>query len=122
MAKFKISSNLLSDEGNLVINTNGIKNKNKIIYKENEISVTILIFDNKIEMKRVHPDYIIELNFDINKETYTNYQFIGGDKVFKLTTKTKKLIISDKKIEIEYVLEDNKFSYKLELEDLWKKY
>ena len=118
MAKFKISSNLLSDEGNLVINTNGIKNKNKIIYKENEISVTILIFDNKIEMKRVHPDYIIELNFDINKETYTNYQFIGGDKVFKLTTKTKKLIISDKKIEIEYVLEDNKFSYKLELEDL----
>ena len=118
MAKFKISSNLVSEDEVLNIETNGIKTDSKIVYKENEISVTILIFDNKIEMKRVHPDYIVELKFEKDKETLSSYKFVGGNKEFKLNTRTNKLIISDKKIEINYTLEDNNFDYKLELEEL----
>lgn len=118
MAKFKINSNLISVDDNLKIDTIGIKKDNKILYKENEISVTIIVLNNKIEVKRVHPDYVIELFFDKNEDTLSNYRFIGGNKNFKLHTKTKKLLISDKKIEIEYILEDNTFKYKLELEEL----
>lgn len=118
MAKFKISSNLISNDEILNINTTGIKLDNKIIYEENNISVNIKIFDNRIEIERIHPDYKIELFFDKNNETLSNYRFTGGNKDFKLKTKTKKLIITDKKIEVEYILEDNTFKYKLELEDL----
>ena len=118
MAKFKISSNLISNDDILDINTTGIKTDNKIIYKENGICVTINILDNKIVMRREHPDYIVELYFDKNKSTLSNYRFIGSNKDFKLNTITKKLIITDKRIEIEYILEDNSFKYKLELEDL----
>ena len=118
MAKFKISSNLISNEDNLNIETKGIKTDNKIIYKENEISVTIVVLNNRIEMKRVHPDYIVELVFEKDKETLSSYKFVGGNKEFKLKTTTNKLVASDKKIEIDYKLEDNNFKYKLELEDL----
>ena len=118
MSKIKISSNLISNDENLNIETNGIKRDNIIIYKEDQICVTISVFNNKIKMKRVHPDYIVELIFEKNKETLSNYWFVGGSKNFKLSTKTKKLIVTDKEIEIEYILEDNSFKYKLELEEL----
>ena len=118
MAKCKVNAKLISDEENLNVKTNGIKIGNKITYKENEISVTIVILNNKIEMKRVHKDYTVSLFFDKDKETISNYYFIGGNKVFELSTKTNKLIILDNKIEIDYTLEDNDFRYELELEDL----
>ena len=118
MGKINIKAHLVSDEENLIIETSGIKSKNKIIYKENDISVTILMFENKIEMERISKDYKINLIFDKNKKTVSTYQIFGGSKTFNLETKTKKLIINDKKIELNYELEGNKFKYTLEMEAL----
>ena len=118
MGKTKIRAKLISDDENLDINTTGIKTYNKIVYKENNVQVTLLIFDNKIEMKRETKEYIVELSFDKTKDTESIYMFIGGNKRFYLNTKTNKLIINKNKIEIDYELEDNKFSYVLEMEDL----
>ena len=52
MGKINLKAKLISDEENLEIETSGIKTSNKIVYKENNITVTILIYDNKIEMNR----------------------------------------------------------------------
>lgn len=118
MGKIYLKAKLISDEENLNIEVSGIKNNNKIIYKENDINVTILLFDNRIEMNRTCNDYKINLNFDKNKKTTSTYQVFGGSKTFDLETTTKKLNISDEKIELEYILEGNKFKYILEMEDL----
>lgn len=118
MGKINLKAHLISDEENLNIEVSGIRNKNKIIYKENNITVTILIMNNKIELNRVCNEYKIKLIFDKFKDTISTYSLFGALKIFELETVTKKLLISDKKIEIDYVLEGNNFSYKLEVEDL----
>ena len=119
MGKINLKAKLISDEENLNIEVSGIKsNNNKIIYKENNITVTILILNNRIEMNRTCNEYKINLVFEKNKTTISNYQVFGMPKTFDLETKTKKLIIKDKVIEIDYELEGNKFSYVLEMEAL----
>ena len=118
MGKINLKANLISDEENLSIKTTGIKTDNKIVYKENNITVTILIFNNKIEMNRTCNEYKINLMFEKNKKTISNYQVFGMPKTFDLETKTKKLIIEENLIELEYELEGNNFKYSIEWEDL----
>lgn len=115
MGKINLKASLISEEENLDIETTGIKNKNKIVYKENNITVTILILNNKIEMNRVCREYKINLVFEKNKRTMSNYNVFGAPKVFELETRTKILKISKDEIRIEYELEGNNFSYTLEL-------
>ena len=52
MGKIYLKAKLISDDENLNIEVSGIRTNNKIIYKENNITVTILLFDNKIEVAR----------------------------------------------------------------------
>ena len=109
--------NNFSEEENLNIETTGIKTKNKIVYKENNITVTILIFDNKIEMNRTCNEYKINLIFEKEKNTMSKYNVFGMPKEFLLETKTKKLEITNTLIKIDYNLEGNNFSYELVLEE-----
>ena len=118
MGKINLKAKLISEDHNLNIETSGIKTNNKIIYKENNITVTILIFNNKIEMNRTCDEYKINLVFEKDKKTISNYQVFSLSKILDLETKTKKLIISDNLIELDYELEGNNFSYVLEMEDL----
>ena len=116
MGKINLKANLISDEENLSIETTGIKTGNKIVYKENNITVTILIFDNKIEMNRTCNEYKINLIFQKGKDTISKYNVFGMPKEFLLETKTKKLEITNTLIKIDYNLEGNNFSYELVLE------
>lgn len=118
MAKVNLKINLISEEQTLDFKTTGIRNDNKIVYKENDITVTILVLDNKIEMERVCSDYKINLVFDANNKTISTYQIFGGNKIFDLETITQELKISKNKIELSYILEGNSVKYKLEMEDL----
>lgn len=117
MGKINLKASLISDEENLSIETTGIKTNNKIVYKENNITVTILIFDNKIEMNRSCNEYKINLIFEKGKTTTSKYNVFGMPKEFLLETKTKKLEITNTFIKIDYNLEGNNFSYELVLEE-----
>lgn len=116
MGKINLKAKLISEEETMRIEISGIKMKNKIVYKENNVTVTILIFDNKIEMNRICNEYKINFIFEKNKKTISTYQVFGMEKIFDLETNTKKLNISDNKIELEYDLEYNEFKYLLEWE------
>jgi len=118
MGKINLKANLISDEESLSIETTGIKTGNKIVYKENNITVTILIFDNKIEMNRTCNEYKINLIFQKGKDTTSKYNVFGMPKEFLLETKTKKLEINDISLKINYNLEGNDFSYKLVWEEI----
>ena len=115
MGKINLKASLVSEEENLNIETAGIKTKNKIVYKENNITVTILIFKNKIEMNRTCNEYKINMIFEKGKKTISKYNVFGMPKEFLLETKTKKLEITDTYINLNYNLEGNDFSYSLEV-------
>ena len=115
MGKIKLREIFKSNEENIDINVVGILNKNKIIYKENDIKVTIVVFSNKILMSRLHSNYEIDFIFENGKTTNAVYKLKEYNKEFKLTIKTTKLVINEKYISINYWLEDNTFSFKLEL-------
>ena len=115
MGKINLRAILKSDEENLNIETSGIKTNNKIIYKENNITVTILIYDNKIKMNRVCNEYKINFIFEKNKKTTSTYTLFEIEKIFDLETKCNKLKINENEIEIEYELEGSKFSYLLKI-------
>ena len=117
MGKINLKANLISDEEKFSIETSGIKTGNKIIYKENNITVTIFMFDNKIEMNRICNEYKINLIFEKGKDTISKYNVFGMPKEFLLETKTKKLEITNTFIKIDYNLEGNNFSYQLGLEE-----
>lgn len=116
MAEISFKAKINSIDEDSTIEGKGIYKDNRIIYQENNLSVTILIFDNKIEMTRSCNDYIINLIFENGITTKSTYQIFGGHKKFYLETRTEKLMISENRIEIDYILEDNKFSYVLEME------
>jgi uncharacterized beta-barrel protein YwiB (DUF1934 family) len=113
MGKINLKAKLISDEENLNIDVSGIKTNNKIVYKENNITVTILILNNRIEMSRTCNEYKINLVFEKDKKTISTYQVFGMPKTFDLETITKKINLDDNQIDLEYELEGNKFKYSL---------
>ena len=115
MGKTNIRAKLVSNEDNIDICTSAIKTRNKIVYKENNILVTILIFKNKILMNRSCNEYEIELVFEKGKISISKYKLFGGTKVFNLETVTKKLVIKDDIIIINYILEGNKYNYEINI-------
>ena len=115
MEEINLVAILKSSEDNLNIKTKGLRNDKKIMYKENDVSVTLYLFNNKIKMSRTCKDYKIDLVFENNKDTISKYNVFDSPKVFELNTKTKKLNISDNKIDIKYELEGNDFHYLLKI-------
>lgn len=106
MSKIKCLINL-KENGNITYSNEvffGIKLKNKISYKENEISVTIFIYDNKIIMKRISCEYEINLEFQENKSTVSKYFINNGNLWLPLETFTDTILVDDSQIKIEYQL------------------
>lgn len=113
MGKINLKAKLISDEEDMIIEVPGIKNNNKIVYKENNITVTILFLNNRIEMNRTCNEYKINLIFEKNKKTISTYQVFEIPKTFDLETNTNNLKITDNEIELNYNLEGNNFKYSL---------
>lgn len=98
----------------------GIKDNNKFTYKENDKIVTIIIGDNKIDMKRVCSDYIINLKFDKYDVASGSYYLKEYKRTLPLEIRTNYLEISEKYIKIEYDLlgleDEQSFVFSLEFE------
>lgn len=110
----KLHIKLIGDE-NLDIIVDGKKNKNTYLYIENNIKVSVKYNNKKLYIDRKCNDYTINLVFENNKDTNSTYTVFGGMKKFILNTHTSKLNVSKDKIELEYILEGNKFKYLLEV-------
>lgn len=82
----------------------GIKTNDKIVYKENDINVTIFLDNNTIEMKRRTGDYIIELMFLDGKATNGNYHLIEYKNSINLNIETLSSVNQDNKIILDYNL------------------
>lgn len=122
MAKIKLLVNL--KENNKIVFKDkcffGVINDEKIVYKEDEIIVTILNFDNKIIMKRQSKEYEINLEFIEGKTTTGKYFINNGNLWLPLDTFTDKILFDDSYIRIEYTLtldeNETKFLFEIEYE------
>lgn len=96
--------------------------KRIIKYKEEELKVTIEIFDNKIIMERKNEDYDLNLEFNLNEKVKCKYQVNSIGLNLEIDVYTKILEIEENRIYVSYELfNDNKsigeFEYKLLLRE-----
>lgn len=105
---FKINGCInLQKDGEIIYSNfpiKGIKTNDKIVYKENDINVTIFLDNNTIEMKRRTGDYIIELMFLDGKATSGNYHLIEYKNSINLNIETLSSSNQDNKIILDYNL------------------
>lgn len=115
MSKIKIKTTINNEK----FLFKGIKNQNKIIYKDNDVLVTIDI-SNTIVLTRENLDFKLQLTFDQNKETIGSYLLKMCNNYLELKVKTKKLVIESKFIEIIYIINnsDEIKNFKLEFEEI----
>ena len=124
MSKIKVNALLHNKKDDKFFNSDvtGIKSNNTIKYIDNDVVVVVGINEDNISLKRRSDNYDIDMYFKENTLTEGKYN-IKALGFFNLKVFTSKLIVEDKKIEIEYEMqiEDNSkelFSYKIEMEEL----
>lgn len=120
MPKIRIHSAVISPEETITKEAIGILQDNKIIYKEDNVDVTILIFDNKIRLSRVSEQYELNMEFIKDEEVPGNY-IIEKNINIDLKTKTNILKIDKSNIIIEYELkladeEIGRFNFEIKYE------
>ncbi|MEG0826356.1 MAG: hypothetical protein RR404_02675 [Bacilli bacterium] len=95
---------------------NGIKNENKITYKDLENNSKIILeqVDSSLKIKIISPN--LENNMFFKDKSKTNGYFILNRRKIAYVIETKKLFLSDKKIDIEYII-DKVNKYTLEVQD-----
>ena len=108
----KENDKLVFDNKNVI----GIKRKNKITYQNDNILVTVLIDDNKITMKRISDEYNIILSFEEKNNTKGEYFLNNSNLMLPLNIFTDKILVSEKKIEITYKIENNVFDFAIDFE------
>ena len=122
VGKVKCLINLTEDDQQVFTNETffGVKNDNKISYKENNVIVTILIDNNKIIMKRRASDYEIHLQFEAKSNTVGKYFVNNSDLWLPLDTFTDKIVVDDSSIRVDYELKLNekpqKFLFEIKYE------
>ena len=111
------------DEGTITnIDTFGIKNKNKITYKEETVTNTILQEEDKLILIRENDEFKNILIFDINKETISEYLLKENDLTIELNIKTNLVEIDDNYIKVRYLVidSDNEYEYNIEMSDKYE--
>ncbi|MDD2180809.1 MAG: hypothetical protein PHW32_00315 [Bacilli bacterium] len=121
MSKIKINSTLKMNDEVIEKKFMGIIIDNKITYKEDLISVTILLNNDKIKMRRDTEEYCINFEFLNNKKTTCVYNVKKQNMIIYLKVKTNSLVIKDNLIIVDYDLYQqseiiDKFIFKFEYE------
>ena len=120
MSKITLSYKIFSSSSNEEKETiRAIKNDNNITYKLDGIKVNITILNNNIIIKRESNDMELNLEFKNNKSIITSYHMKDLNINIKVETKTKKLVINQNSVLINYDLYMNdefsdNFQYELE--------
>ena len=120
MAKIIINSSVISSNDKEKLNDiKAILKDNKITYSINETKVSILIKDNMVTLKRENSEIKISLEFNKSKKMYGIYYIKPLNIKLKVTVETKKLIITNNSLSVNYDLYINdefsdNFNYNIE--------
>ena len=118
MTKINCCINLKENDTLVIDNKKviGLKEENKIFYNDGNMSVTILLADNKITMERLCDEYTLTLPFELKKNTKGRYFSNKLNLWLPLDIFTDKILISEKTVRAMYSIEDKKFDFIIEFE------
>lgn len=119
----------LAENNKYIIDTHGIKNKDKITYLDNDVKTIIKISKDKVIIQRDNEEFSHTMIYELNKTTESNYFLKELKTSFSIFVHTTSLEIKDNYLKISYQLEEskknkepsfnneNKFIYLLEVSD-----
>ena len=124
MSKVKIKSHLHNKTLNEVYTNDviGIKNHDKILYKEESVNVVICVKEIELFIERKHQDYNLTLHLSNENITKGNYNINGIGKI-TLHIETKSLFLEKNEIKTKYIIdfggnEITEFEFSLKMEEL----
>ena len=104
MSKIKINSTLKTTNEVIKKEFMGILIEDKIIYNDDAVNVTFSFKNNELIMKRSSKEYSIEFKFSKNNTTKCVYNVKSENIIVYLDIKTKRLIIEDNRVIVDYEL------------------
>lgn len=84
------------------VKTVGFLNKNRLVFYDAKVRVVIDISDSSIHMRRIHPEYMIEMTFDISLTKEGIYDIKCDSVQVPLSISTSNLEVDPGHIHIEY--------------------
>lgn len=114
LAKIRINYDLKTNDETIKKEILGIKNNNVIVFKDNDYTVNIQLFDNQIIMRRENNEAILEISLgNINKCVYLLKQYKNN---LELDIKLIELKINDLNVYFKYELNDEIKEFNLKYE------
>lgn len=117
--KVKVTLENVTENNTDTTDTYGIKNKNKLTYQISNTKYQLETLKDEIILKRETEEFIHGMVFKLDKTTTTEYYIKSLSSSISIQIKTKKLVINDNKIIINYeTLENNnEYIYIIEMSD-----
>lgn len=120
MAKIKLEAEVMnqSEENTFSYQGDGLLLKNKIVYYENDICVTLTKQENIVRLVRKQKDYELEMTFQKGYKTEVIYNSLKESLKTYLQLETNVLEWENDRVRIDYRLypSDELFSYQLKFE------
>ena len=120
MAKIKLEAEVMnqSEKNTFSYQGDGLLLKNKIVYYENDICVTLMKQENIVKLVRKHKDYELEMTFQKGYKTEVIYNSLKESLKTYLQVETNVLEWENDRVRIDYRLypNDELFSYQLKFE------
>lgn len=120
MAKIKLEAKVMnqSEENTFSYQGDGLLLKNKIVYYENDICVTLTKQENIVRLVRKQKDYELEMTFQKGYKTEVIYNSLKESLKTYLQLETNVLEWENDRVRIDYRLypSDELFSYQLKFE------
>lgn len=119
--RVKITGYLKNNTDNeiIIFNENGIKNKNKISFLNDNVKYNITNNDNEVILKRVGNDFINYFKFSINRGI-CNYLLKDNNYDVDIDIKTNIIDVNDNVIYVKYIIidSDTQYEFKIEINEL----
>lgn len=112
MAKKLIKTRLKNSEETINLQVNAIINDNKILYKDKDVTNTVIIDDNSVDIIRKNDEYQLSMKFSKNSSQCT-YKLLKLDRILNMDIETINLDIKDNYLFIKYKLNDEIFEYEI---------
>lgn len=120
LAKIKLEAKVInqSEENTFSYQGDGLLLKNKIVYYENDICVTLTKQENIVRLVRKQKDYELEMTFQKGYKTEVIYNSLKESLKTYLQLETNVLEWENDRVRIDYRLypSDELFSYQLKFE------
>ena len=120
MAKIKLEAKVMnqSEKNTFSYQGDGLLLKNKIVYYENDICVTLTKQENIVRLVRKQKDYELEMTFQKGYKTEVIYNSLKESLKTYLQVETNVLEWEHDRVKIDYRLypSDELFSYQLKFE------